>query len=106
MISSVKKSQLLAVTAALLLAVVPAIAQASQEAPRLTAASAGSVIQLSFKLDPRVVDSFANPGEWVGGPPYMVLPPKTPWKWWPKFSMQKGSQQKQAWNGSLPIRPW
>jgi FKBP-type peptidyl-prolyl cis-trans isomerase len=71
MISSVKKSQLLAVTAALLLAVVPAIAQASQEAPRLTAASAGSVIQLSFKLDPRVVDSFANPGEWVGGPPYM-----------------------------------
>lgn len=71
MISSVKKSQLLVVSAALLLAVVPATAQASQEAPRPMAGSAGSVIQLSFKLDPRVVDSFANPGDWVSGPPYM-----------------------------------
>jgi FKBP-type peptidyl-prolyl cis-trans isomerase len=71
MICSREKSQLLAIVAIFLLALVPAIAQASQEAPPATAASAGSVIQLSFKLDPRMVDSFANTGEWVSDTPYM-----------------------------------
>src|SRR5690349_20444694 len=60
----------LRVVAAIPFVLIPCFGQADQESAQLAAGATISDIQLSFKRDPRAVDSFRGIGPWAPGPSY------------------------------------
>jgi FKBP-type peptidyl-prolyl cis-trans isomerase FklB len=68
MINKRRQVRLLQIVAASVFTLFPSAGQAAQEAARPAATPTVSVIQLSYKRDPRVVDGFRGVGPWASGP--------------------------------------